>query len=121
MSERFPGDFPPMTLAAQRVLCAVSQKSPEKLVPALDSLYRAFWVDENSKTANPEVFIPILERVLGKSETQEIIQAVCCTSKNKLNSFVLMNMAVESARHQVSPGRQHRPGIQIWCVWSSLV
>lgn len=66
-----------MTLAAQRVLCAVSQKSPEKLVPALDSLYRAFWVDGNSKTAKPEVFIPILERVLGKGETQEIIQAVC--------------------------------------------
>lgn len=77
MSERFPEDFPPMTLAAQRALCAVSQKSPEKLVPALDSLYRAFWVDGNSKTANPDVFIPILERVLGKGETQEIIQAVC--------------------------------------------
>lgn len=71
-----PEGFPPVTLGAQRALCAISQKFPDKLVPAVESLYNAFWLDGNSKIGSPETFVPILERVLGKKETGEIVTAV---------------------------------------------
>lgn len=76
MIERIPDGFPPVTLEAQRALCAISQKFPDKLVPALESLYSAFWLDGDSKVSNPETFVPILERVLGKKEMGEIVTAV---------------------------------------------
>lgn len=91
MIERFPGDFPPMTLGAQRALCAISQKFPDKLTPAIDSLYRGFWIDGNSKTGQPEGFVPILERVMGKNETQEIVKAVCSIHQNLDDLSVLTN------------------------------
>lgn len=77
MIERFPDDFPPMTLGAQRALCAISQKFPDKLTPAIDGLYRGFWIEGDSKVGQPEGFVPILESVLGKNKTQEISKAVC--------------------------------------------
>lgn len=76
MLEGTPEGFPPATLGAQRALCAISQKFPDKLVPAVESLYSAFWLEGNSKIGSPETFVPILERVLGKKETGEIVTAV---------------------------------------------
>ena len=76
MIEGTPEGFPPATLGAQRALCVISQKFPDKLVPAVESLYSAFWLDGNSKIGSPETFVPILERVLGKKETGEILTAV---------------------------------------------
>ncbi|PWY93602.1 2-hydroxychromene-2-carboxylate isomerase [Aspergillus sclerotioniger CBS 115572] len=71
-----PEGFPPRTLATQRALCAISQKSPDKLVSAFEALYRSFWVEGNPNIAQPECFGPVLERVLGKSETQTIMEAM---------------------------------------------
>lgn len=62
----------------QRALCALSQKAPAKLPAVLEGLYRAFWVERNSKAAEPEGFTPIMESVLGKQDTQEILSAVSC-------------------------------------------
>ncbi|ODM24213.1 hypothetical protein SI65_02076 [Aspergillus cristatus] len=74
MIDHFPNDFPPLTLGVQRALCAISQRYPEKLVPAIASVYYAFWADGNSKVIQPEIFGPILEKVLGKKKTHEIIK-----------------------------------------------
>lgn len=71
-----PEGFPVRTLAVQRAMCAVSQKSPEKVESVVDALYRSFWVERNSKIGEPEGFTPILESVLGKQEAQEVLSAV---------------------------------------------
>lgn len=76
MTNHMPEGFPPLTLATQRVLSAISLKSPESLVPATDALYRSFWVDGNAKIGQPEGFIPVLEGLLGKNATEEILKAV---------------------------------------------
>ncbi|RJE22816.1 2-hydroxychromene-2-carboxylate isomerase [Aspergillus sclerotialis] len=75
MISQMPEGFPPLTLATQRALCAVSLKFPEKLVPTLDALFRSFWADGNPKIGQPEGFVPVLENVLGKNGTQEVLQA----------------------------------------------
>lgn len=66
-----------MTLAVQRVLCAISIKAPEKLVPATEAFYRAIWVEGNAKVGQPEGFVPVLEGLVGKNSAQEILAAVC--------------------------------------------
>lgn len=76
MSADFPENFPPRTLGVQRALCALLQKSPAKLPSVIEALYRSFWVDGNSQIGQPESFAPVLERVLGKNETQDILTAV---------------------------------------------
>lgn len=76
MINHMPEGFPPLTLAAQRVLSAISLKSPEKLVPAIDTFYRSFWVDGNAKIGQPEGFVPVLEGLLGKNGAEEILKAV---------------------------------------------
>lgn len=75
--EHVPEGFPPMTLAAQRALCAVSQLFPDKLPESLEALFNVFWREGNIKVGKPEVFDPILERVLGKDGKAEITVAVC--------------------------------------------
>jgi 2-hydroxychromene-2-carboxylate isomerase len=72
-----PEGFPPMTLAAQRALCAISLKALDSLVPAVDVFYRSMWVDGNAKMGQPEGFMPVLENLLGKDKAQEILAAVC--------------------------------------------
>lgn len=76
MSEDFPENFPPRTLPVQRALCALSQKSPSKLPSVIEALYRSMWLDGNGKIGEPEAFTPVVEQVLGKNETQEILSAV---------------------------------------------
>jgi 2-hydroxychromene-2-carboxylate isomerase len=44
----------------------------------LEALYRAFWVERNSKVGEPEGFAPVLESVLGKQGTEEVLSAVSC-------------------------------------------
>ena len=74
--EGFPKGFPIRTLAVQRALCAVSQRTPEKLADVIGALFHAFWAEGNTTVGEPEGFAPILEGVLGKPETQEVIAAV---------------------------------------------
>ncbi|CAG7918107.1 unnamed protein product [Penicillium olsonii] len=74
--EGFPKGFPIRTLAVQRALCAVSQRTPEKLADVIGALFHAFWAEGNTTVGEPEGFAPILEGVLGKPETQEVIAAM---------------------------------------------
>ena len=78
-----PEGFPPRTLSTQRALCAISQKHPDKLVPAFEALYHLFWVEGNANIAQPECFGPVLEGVLGKDVAQSVLADVCdlyCTT-----------------------------------------
>lgn len=74
--EGFPKGFPFRTLSVQRALCAISQKSPEKLAPVIGALFHAVWVEGNTTIGEPDGFVPVLESVLGKQETLEIMSAV---------------------------------------------
>ena len=74
--EGFPKGFPFRTLAVQRALCAISQKAPEKLVPVIGALFHAVWVEGSTTIGEPDGFAPVLESVLGKQDTLEIMSAV---------------------------------------------
>ncbi|KAE8349518.1 thioredoxin-like protein [Aspergillus coremiiformis] len=76
MVEHTPEGFPPVTLATQRALCAVSLKSPRKLISTIEALYHSFWVQGNAKIAQVGSFTPILESVLGSDGAQEILTAM---------------------------------------------
>ncbi|KAF7586802.1 hypothetical protein BBP40_008320 [Aspergillus hancockii] len=73
--EQTPEGFPPMTLATERALCAVSMKSPEKLIATIEALYHSFWVQGNAKIAQVEGFSPVLTSVFGKDGAQGILEA----------------------------------------------
>ncbi|KAL4913446.1 thioredoxin-like protein [Aspergillus aurantiobrunneus] len=75
ISETSPDGFPPLTLAVQRALTAISQRVPNELVPVTKAVWEGFWVKGDSKATQPEGFVPILERVLGASETKAILEA----------------------------------------------
>ncbi|KAJ5108987.1 hypothetical protein N7456_005662 [Penicillium angulare] len=75
IDEQMPEGFPVKTLGVQRALCALSQKAPEKLPSVMEALFQSMWVDINSRIGEPEGFTPVLESVLGKGATQEILQA----------------------------------------------
>lgn len=87
MVEQAPAGFPPLTLAPQRALCAISQKAPERFVPAVEALFRSFWVEGKSRIGQPEGFGPVLEKVLGKEGADEILKAVCFFSGLYLLTF----------------------------------
>lgn len=76
MTETMPEGFPPNTLAPQRAFAALAQQNYSKLASATEALWEEFWVKGNIKTSQPEVFVPILERVLGPSETKAVLEAV---------------------------------------------
>jgi len=121
MIDHFPNDFPPLTLGVQRALCAISQRYPEKLVPAVASVYYAFWADGNSKVIQPEIFGPILEKVLGKEKTHEIIKDVCCSLWPERSYSILIAMTVHHIRHQEPIERKYRSRVQVRCLRPSLV
>ncbi|KAJ5788323.1 hypothetical protein N7457_003313 [Penicillium paradoxum] len=74
--KEFPKGFPFSTLPVQRALCAVSQKTPEKLPAVLDALFHAVWVQGNTSVGEPDGFASPLEGVLGKEETQWVLSAM---------------------------------------------
>lgn len=76
MKENVPEDFPAFTLGVQRALCTVSLLFPSKLAPCLDALYQAYWVDGITKIGEPEVFMPVLQKVLGDEMSKEILKTV---------------------------------------------
>lgn len=76
MIQGFPKGFPFSTLPVQRALAAVSQRNPESLAVVIDALFHAVWVEGNTAVGEPNGFTPVLESVLGKQETQEVLSAV---------------------------------------------
>jgi 2-hydroxychromene-2-carboxylate isomerase len=72
-----PPNFPPMTLAVMRHLAALSEidgRNQTRLLQALDALYEGFWV-RHEETFKPEVFQPILQKVLGADDAARVSEA----------------------------------------------
>ncbi|GIK03584.1 hypothetical protein Aspvir_007656 [Aspergillus viridinutans] len=86
--EQTPAGFPPLTLAPQRALCAISQKAPERFVPTVEALFRSFWVEGNAQVGRPEGFGPVLEKVLGNEGAGEILKAM---SQDEVKSLLSAN------------------------------
>lgn len=84
-----PEGFPPRTLAVQRALCVISQKTPAKLPSVIEALYHSFWVQSNSKIGDPAGFAPVIENVLGQEATKEVLSAVSCVSPRLIIFSVL--------------------------------
>lgn len=83
MADKVPDGFPIRTLNVQRALCALSQKCPAKVPAVLEALFRSAWVDRNSKIGEADGFAAVLEPVVGKDITQEVISLVSyCFSAN---------------------------------------
>lgn len=72
-----PEGFPVSTLGVQRALAALAQKAPEQLVPCVEGVYHALWVENQANVGRPEGFAPILAKVLGKEGAEELVKAVC--------------------------------------------
>ncbi|KAL4754171.1 hypothetical protein BDW72DRAFT_190314 [Aspergillus terricola var. indicus] len=75
ISETSPEGFPPNTVAVQRALTTISQQTPDMLISATEAVWQEFWVKGNGKATQPEVFVPIFEKLLGSSQTKAIIEA----------------------------------------------
>ena len=91
MNKDMPEGFPPLTLTVrcqihssllpyssfsqtQRALVALSKKHPESLIPALNGMYKAMWVD-HEKIQNPAVIQAVLSTVVGNVSALEILNA----------------------------------------------
>lgn len=83
-----PEGFPVFTLGVQRALAALAQKAPEKLIPCVESLYRALWVDNQANVGRPEGFGPILAKVLGKEGAEELVKSA---NQPDVKSLLLSN------------------------------
>ena len=70
MSEAQPANFPPNTLAPMRALCALWARDPALFAQALEALFREFWV-KHGEVARPDVFTPVLQRVLGEDVARQ--------------------------------------------------
>ncbi|KAI9930973.1 hypothetical protein ASPWEDRAFT_34510 [Aspergillus wentii DTO 134E9] len=88
MIKHFPEDFPPMTLEAQRALCAINQRIPEKLLGVTEELYRSIWIHGNMKVGQGAALAAVLERVLGKNDADAIIKA---TKEPEIKALVASN------------------------------
>jgi len=69
-----PQPFPQSTVQTQRALCAISVACPDKLTPCFEALYHAFWVEGQTPIGKPEVFGPVLSKILGEQQCKEILQ-----------------------------------------------
>lgn len=79
VAAKTPEPFPQPTINTQRALCALSMSNPSKLPDAFAALYHAFWV-ERVAIGKPEVFGPILAKVLGESAAKGVMEKVCLTN-----------------------------------------
>ncbi|TKA26286.1 hypothetical protein B0A50_05065 [Salinomyces thailandicus] len=93
MAPKTPSPFPQPTLACQRTLCAIAISHPAKLIPSFTALYTAFWAENTSPIGKPEVFQPLLAKVLGEEVAAEMVkkggeaEAKGLLSKNTEDAF----------------------------------
>ncbi|KAK5173408.1 uncharacterized protein LTR77_002089 [Saxophila tyrrhenica] len=74
MLENSPQPFPQPTLNPQRALCAIQSSHPAQLTDCFAALYQAFWV-EGQTIGKPEIFGPVLEKVLGVEAAKGVLEA----------------------------------------------
>lgn len=75
MSDSMPVPFPQSTVNTQRALCYIASHHPASLVPAIDALYRAFWI-ESKTIGKVEVIEAVLEPVVGREKVKAVVEGV---------------------------------------------
>ncbi|KAJ4153293.1 hypothetical protein LMH87_009788 [Akanthomyces muscarius] len=83
IKDDFPPNFPPRTLSVMRHLVAIQEldgSSQARLLQAFDAIYEGFW-QRHDATYNPEVFMPILSRVLGEADAAKVAEMAGKESK----------------------------------------
>ena len=88
----FRGEWPPNypntpTAAVQRALLACSCLDPERYLKAVDAMYFEIW-GKASGVQSPEVFHPILTKVLGEEMANEV---VCQSSSEEMRELLRKN------------------------------
>lgn len=83
MSEEQPANFPPNTLATMRALCALWARDQALFAQALEALFREMWV-KHAEVARPDVFTPVLQRVLGEELARQVLAEAATTGKTLL-------------------------------------
>jgi hypothetical protein len=68
-----PDPFPQPTLNTQRALCAIEASQPDRIADCFTALYQAFWV-EGKTIGKPEVFGPVLAKVIGEDGAKAAIE-----------------------------------------------
>lgn len=76
VSKDSPPNFPPNTLAIQRVLTSLSLLHPQALPAALSLFWQNFWVRWNEPT-KPENMLAMVQTVLGsEDEAKKVLEAI---------------------------------------------
>lgn len=86
MKDGMPGGFPILTLVLMRHLAALRQLdgNQNRLVELLDIFSRELWVN-HADVHKPEVFSPILQKVLGNADAAKVAEAAAGPLKKLLN------------------------------------
>ncbi|KAJ5929049.1 hypothetical protein N7454_006897 [Penicillium verhagenii] len=66
ITDAVPEGFPTSTIDIQTALCLVAREAPEKLILIIETFYRIFWSEADTKIATPERFFAVLEKELGE-------------------------------------------------------
>jgi hypothetical protein len=77
MSEALPEAFPASTSEVQLALCLLAKQYPDKLVPVVGNIYRAFWEDGDSNILTQPGFCSVFESELGAEIARRILDEVC--------------------------------------------
>lgn len=85
MASKSPEPFPQLTLHTMRAMCAVSLLCPDRLTDCFDALYAAFWI-ERQTISKPEVFGPVLAKVLGEAQAKKVLESAGGAEAKKLLS-----------------------------------
>ncbi|MCJ1227559.1 hypothetical protein MMC12_004215 [Toensbergia leucococca] len=83
MADLMPEGFPAVTLPVQRALCAMTIACPGRIPDAFAALYHASFV-ERKPIHNAELFMPILEKFLGKEVAEEVLAKSTVPETKKL-------------------------------------
>lgn len=76
IKDEFPPNFPPRTLSVMRHLVAIQELDPgnrTRLLQAFDAIYEGFW-QRHEETWNPDVFNPILKKILGEADATRVAE-----------------------------------------------
>ncbi|KAJ5462306.1 hypothetical protein N7530_010511 [Penicillium desertorum] len=73
MSEALPEAFPASTSEVQLALCLLAKQYPDKLVPVVGNIYRAFWEDGDSNILTQPGFCSVFESELGAEIARRIL------------------------------------------------
>ncbi|ATY67274.1 2-hydroxychromene-2-carboxylate isomerase, putative [Cordyceps militaris CM01] len=74
MKNDFPPNFPPRTLSVMRHLVAIQEldgSNQARLLEAFDAIYDGLW-QRHEETYSPDMFMPILRRILGETGAAKI-------------------------------------------------